>query len=295
MPAAVRRELLEATAVPGSTLRPIARFVVERDGVERASVVLGRAEIFEHAPVELALARLVGRDDERSAAEQVVSAAVAAAPGPAVYLPVNAETGSDPLLRREVAEACGLQLFQEKEAFVQVVVGRPLPEPVGLRLAAMSEIGAGPFLELIARCLSATVDRVDSLLVARHGAAQRAAALLADRVSGPDAGSWLYAETGDGVPVGFVGLDGRPDEPGVATLVLIGVLPEQRGRRHVDQLLAAACRAAGSRRFTSVLSLVDVENRPMMAAMRRSGADPHARAWHKWLYASAVPDRARRP
>ena len=42
----------------GSTLRPIARFVAERDGTEAASVVFGRAEIFEREPLEYALARL---------------------------------------------------------------------------------------------------------------------------------------------------------------------------------------------------------------------------------------------
>ena len=39
----------------------------------------------------------------------------------------------------------------------------------------------------------------------------------------------------------------------------------------------------------AVLSLVDVANHPMMAAMRRSGADPTTHPWHKWLYASGSP------
>jgi hypothetical protein len=30
---------------------------------------------------------------------------------------------------------------------------------------------------------------------------------------------------------------------------------------------------------------------PMMAAMRRSGADPDAHPWHKWLYAATISGR----
>jgi hypothetical protein len=45
----------------GSTLRPIARFVAERDGTEAASVVFGRAEIFEREPLERAGPVVVGR------------------------------------------------------------------------------------------------------------------------------------------------------------------------------------------------------------------------------------------
>ncbi|HEU0237718.1 MAG TPA: hypothetical protein VFR11_00340 [Micromonosporaceae bacterium] len=52
----------------------------------------------------------------------------------------------------------------------------------------------------------------------------------------------------------------------------------------MDELLLAAYRAARARGFVAVLSLVDVNNRPMMAAMYRSGADPNADPWHKWLY-----------
>jgi ribosomal protein S18 acetylase RimI-like enzyme len=41
-----------------------------------------------------------------------------------------------------------------------------------------------------------------------------------------------------------------------------GVLPELRGQRYVDQLIYAAYRAARTRGFQGVLSLVDVENHP---------------------------------
>ena len=44
----VRRIPLDPSDVtPGSTLQPIARFVLEHEGAQAASVVFGRAEIFE--------------------------------------------------------------------------------------------------------------------------------------------------------------------------------------------------------------------------------------------------------
>jgi ribosomal protein S18 acetylase RimI-like enzyme len=108
---------------------------------------------------------------------------------------------------------------------------------------------------------------------------------LDHHASAADARSWLYAETTGGVPTGFVGLAQREGDP-AGTIVLIGVLPEQRGHGYVDQLLPAAYRAPRARGFGTVRSLVDVDNHPMMAAMRRSGADPDADPWHSWLFTS---------
>jgi ribosomal protein S18 acetylase RimI-like enzyme len=91
----------------------------------------------------------------------------------------------------------------------------------------------------------------------------------------------LYAETTGGVPVGSVGLAERVGDPEVGVIVLIGVLPQQRGHGYVDQLLLAAYRAARMRGFAAALSFVDVNNHPMMAAIRHSGATPNAHPRHK--------------
>lgn len=286
----LRRVSLDPADVrPGSTLRPIARFALWRDGMERASAVLGRAEIFEREPVEYAVARVAWTDGDPAAARAVVTAATGAAPaGASVYLPVNAVSGPDHTERREIAQACGFELFQEKEGFWWAVDGQAAPEPAGLRLEPMSRIGREPFVPVIARCVAATLDRTDILVVGRHRPDEWAGTFLDHRATGADARSWLYAGTADGDPVGFVGLAARSGEPGIGTIVLIGVLPEQRGRRYVDQLLGAAHHAARERGFTAILSHVDVANHPMMAAMRRCGADPDGHPWHKWLYVRRV-------
>jgi ribosomal protein S18 acetylase RimI-like enzyme len=175
-------------------------------------------------------------------------------------------------------------LFQEKEGFWWADTGQPLPEPAGLRLRPMSRIGPAAFVPVIGRCLAQTLDRTDAMVLGRRRPQQWATTFLDHRAGAADAQSWLYAETAVGVPVGFVGLAQRVADPGTGTIVLIGVLPEQRGHRYVDQLLRAAYRAARARGFAAVQSLVDVDNHPMMAAMHRSGADTTTHPWHKWLY-----------
>lgn len=285
---AIRRIALDPSHVrPGSTLRPIARFVAQRGAVEQASVVFGQAEIFEREPVEYALARLSWTEDRPDAASDVVSAAVRAAPpGAPVYFPVSAAVSSDHDDRRAIAEACGFGLVQEKEGW-WADTGQDLPQPAGLRLRPMSQIGRRPFVSLIARCHATTLDRGDALTFARHQPEQWAATFLEHHAQGPDQDSWLRAESADGAPIGFVGLTGREGDAATGTITLIGVLPEQRGHRYVDQLIYAALRAARARGVTGVLSHVDVDNHPMMAAMRRTGASADAHPWHKWLYAGS--------
>lgn len=282
----VRRIPLDPSDVtPGSTLRPIARFVLEHEGSQAASVVFGRAEIFEREPVEYALARLSWADGRLDAARAVMTAAVRSAPDEApVYFPVSAAVSGNHADRRAIAEACGFELFQEKEGFWWTDSGQALSESRDLRSQSMSSIGPAPFIPVIGRCLTGTLDRGDGLTFPRHRPEDWAEEFLKHHAKPDDEESWLYAETADGEPVGFVGVARREGDPEAAVLVLIGVLPEQRGHRYVDQLIYAAYRAARRRGFKGVLSLVDVENHPMMAAARRTGGDAGASPWHKWLY-----------
>ena len=144
-------------------MRPIARFVAERGGTEAASMVFGRGEIFEREPAEYALARLSWAGDRLDAACAVMtSAARSAPPGAAVYFMVNSAANADHAGRRGIAEACGFRLFQEKEGFWWADTGGSLPEPAGVRLRPMSRIGRGPFVPVIGRCLTGTLDRTDA-------------------------------------------------------------------------------------------------------------------------------------
>lgn len=291
MPQAFEIERIEADAAapaPGSTLEPIARFEARGAAGTLASVVFGRAEIFEREPPEYALARLTGAESQPEAARAVLAAAAAQQPaGSRVYFPVSAAQ-KDHAARRAIAEACGFELFQEKEGYWWADHGRPLPEDASLRLQSMARLGPEPFVPLVAACLARTLDRTDALVYGRHDPHAWVRTFL-DAHAGPeDRESWFAAETADAVPIGFVGLARAEAEPQRATLVLIGVLPQHRGQRHVDRLIQAAYRSARARGFVGVLSHVDVDNRPMTAAMLRTGADAHTHPWHKWTYVRSV-------
>ena len=72
------------------------------------------------------------------------------------------------------------------------------------------------------------------------------------------------------------------DDEGTGTIVHVGVLPEARGHGYITDLLAAANRAARERGYARMLSDVDTENAPMLAAMERAGHRRDRRDWHVW-------------
>jgi GNAT superfamily N-acetyltransferase len=285
----VRQVALDPTAVrPGSTLQPIARFVIEGDDGDLASVVLGQAEVFEREPVEHAIARLSWIPARPDAARAVIAAAARAVPeGRPLHFTVSASSASTNENcdeRRAIAEDVGFALIQEKEGFWWSDQGQPLPEPSGLVLSPMSEIGPAAFVEIMTRCMAGGLDRVDAAMIARRSIGDWVPAFLAEHATPDDHGSWLRADSPDGTPVGFVGLAMRDGDPEVGTIVHIGVRPEQRGRHYSERLLQAAYRAARARGIRGILSHVDVQNHPMMAAMQRSGASAHAHPWHNWHF-----------
>ena len=73
-------------------------------------------------------------------------------------------------------------------------------------------------------------------------------------------------------------------EPETATIVHVGVLPEQRGNSYIDDLLAKGTSTAQHAGFTKILSDVDTLNFPMLAAMERGGYLSDARPWHVWTH-----------
>lgn len=78
------------------------------------------------------------------------------------------------------------------------------------------------------------------------------------------------------------------DGSGTATIAFIGSLPEHRGNGHVDDLMAAGTAAAQRNGFTAMLSDVDTENTPMLAAMERAGHHAGVRPWHVWHHIGSV-------
>lgn len=175
----------------------------------------------------------------------------------------------------------GFDLFQEKQGFVWTDAGQVLPAPTRLAFNPIRAAGTEAFAAAMAATIPGTLDRNDRFYLDTCGAAgwghEMVGALEADDDEG-----WLIATEPDGSLAGYVAV-GRFEE-GVGTIVHIGVAPDRRGRGYVDELLQAANLAARARGYRSMLSDVDVENAPMLAAMERNGHLPGVRPWHVWAY-----------
>jgi diamine N-acetyltransferase len=130
------------------------------------------------------------------------------------------------------------------------------------------------------RCQAGTLDRNDRYYLGLCGPVGWGAQMLDYLVPGHEA-SWLLARDPDGREVGFVAV-GPFDDEGTGTIVHVGVLPEARGHGYINELLAAANRAARERGYVRMLSDVDTENAPMLAAMERAGHRRDRRKWHVW-------------
>jgi GNAT superfamily N-acetyltransferase len=202
-------------------------------------------------------------------------------------------------VRRAAFEAAGMPLFQEKEGFLwqSSEADPPLGRKSRLHFQSIEEVGQEPFARVMARAVVGTLDRQDRYYRELVGPEAWGREMLG-YLDPVDASSWLLALDGDGVEVGYV-LVGGFDEPGRATIIHIGVVPEARGRGYVDELLQAANAAARRRGFERDLSDVDIENPPMLAAMERNGHSATATTWHVWHHrlepVAPGPPRGRDP
>jgi RimJ/RimL family protein N-acetyltransferase len=216
---------------------------------------------------------------------RLIEEALAALPPEVIALDAHANpeymVGSE--VRRAVFEAAGLPLFQEKEGFVWTPDASPAPvaEP-RLTMRPIVEVGRDLYAQTMSRATDGTLDRQDryyAALVGRDGWGPEMLGYLSDE----DAPSWLLAFDSAGEVVGYVAL-GRFEQPERGTIIHIGVVPEHRGRGYVTDLLRACNEAAIGRGLVNVLSDVDVENPPMIAAMERAGHHASGTPWHVHHY-----------
>jgi RimJ/RimL family protein N-acetyltransferase len=186
--------------------------------------------------------------------------------------------------RRRLMEECGMKLFQEKQGFSWADDGTPIEVPNRLDFRTIDEIGPDAYRSVMARCGDGTLDRNDRYYWGGCGADNWAAQMTA-LVDDADAPMWLEGYKGDS-PVGYVAVAREPDWG--STIVHIGVVPEHRGNGYIDDLLAAGTAAAQRNGIGTMLSDVDVLNKPMMKAMRRAGHRGDQRPWHVWVYRTDV-------
>ena len=290
-PAAARLETALAEMWAAGESRPEWCFVAERDGraagrLAVAALPLGCGlDIIEHRLTALRLA------DEGKGGVAVAAVAAALLRAAAGALPdgpqtldarLNAESHPHLAEWRQALERTGFALFQEKQGFLWTDPRGPLTPPARLTWQSLADAGRDAFAAAMALGIAGTLDRNDRHYVGVCGAERWGREMLGYLGPG-DEQSWLLARAPDGTLAGYVAVSPF-DEPDTATIIHIGVLPEHRGHGYIDELIAAAGRAARARGRGRMLSDVDTENGPMLAAMRRAGHVPDARAWHVWHY-----------
>lgn len=197
-----------------------------------------------------------------------------------VDLRSNPERHDDIDARRALLASIGGRPFQEKVGFLWEDDGAALPDDGRLRFDDLGSVGPTVYGSLMGRCQAGTLDRNDRYYLGLCGPDAWGAQMLEYLVPGHEA-SWLLARDAENREVGFVAV-GPFDDEGTGTIVHIGVLPEARGHGYVADLLAAANRTARERGYARMLSDVDTENAPMLAAMERAGHRRDRRDWHVW-------------
>jgi ribosomal protein S18 acetylase RimI-like enzyme len=198
---------------------------------------------------------------------------------PFVERRLNAETHRDVDRWRRVLGGAGFTLFQEKAGFVWTDDGGDQPEPERLAFRPIADVGPDAFASAMGAVIRGTLDRNDRWYLDACGPEGWGREMVGALDAGDEDG-WLLASEPDGTLAGYVAVGGF--EPHVGTIVHVGVAPDRRGRGHIDELLRAANLAARRLGYRSMLSDVDTENGPMLAAMERNGHLSGVRRWHVW-------------
>jgi RimJ/RimL family protein N-acetyltransferase len=138
-----------------------------------------------------------------------------------------------------------------------------------LTFRPLLEVGEEAFVQAIERVSASSFDQRTQSDRAQLGPQQEARNTFADLQGMEyDPAWWQLAFSSDGELAGLV----MPTRaPAAATIGYIGIVPEQRGRGYIDDLLAqgtATLRAAGA---TAIRADTDVANFPMANAFLRAG------------------------
>ena len=170
--------------------------------------------------------------------------------------------------RMVVLEQVGAQLLVERLR-LEWQPGTPIPAP-SARLAFRPVTDRAELVELMTLVLDGTLDAHSHEALSR-GSAEQAAA---DQYDGEFMGYssphdwWRVATLPDGEPVGFV-IPARNDYNPI--IAYLGVLPQQRGRGYVDDILAEGTRTLAASNVPRIRASTDLGNVPMANAFHRAG------------------------
>lgn len=169
---------------------------------------------------------------------------------------------------RRLFLAAGFAAAQEKKSYTYE---KETPPPVmeGLAFKSVAQTGEALFLETVQRV---TVGTLDSLMAADAAAlgADEAARIYVDglKTLHYDSDWWRLAYQGDDL-VGLIVPQRLGDT--VGAINYIGVLPERRGRGHVNALLAEGTRVLTEHGVKKIYADIDTANEPMARALEGMG------------------------
>jgi hypothetical protein len=173
--------------------------------------------------------------------------------------------------RRRAAALAGLTDELERRRYAWTAAAG-LPAGPG-RLTMRAEPDDRVFLDAFRRVAAGSLDVTTRRAIAALGADRQAREdMRLYRGMPGDRDWWRLAYTGDGALAGLA-IPGR--NAGVSVIGYLGVVPELRGRKYVDDILAGMTRfhaAAGARRIGAT---TDVTNAAMAAALERAGYRSH--------------------
>ncbi|MGO4722735.1 MULTISPECIES: hypothetical protein [unclassified Inquilinus] len=185
----------------------------------------------------------------------------AAALGHVLDTPMQApQWQAEPERRRALLSGHGFAIRRETLRF-ELDAGTPVRPPAGdLVFRSLAEVGEAAFRAATDRVNVGTLDR-------RAGEGEED--VFADlQTMEYDPAWWELAYAPDGALVGQV----MPVvAPRMASIGHIGVVPEMRGRGHIDAMLARGSQTLLRIRRHPVIADTDTRNAPMAAAFRRAG------------------------
>lgn len=182
---------------------------------------------------------------------------------------------------QRLMEQLGLPLVQTKLRYVWHQTDEPLTEPARLTYRNLDDIGDEAFIDLIRRSSVDSLDRLDQLQVTEMGSEQHAHTYfdLLKNEFGHFPHWWQAAYTPTGEAVGHVIPVPYNLHRHEGTIGYIGVVPEQRGRGYVDDLLRRGMAVMIQDGIQTMICDTDAPNIPMQRAFERSGYTQTDTTW----------------
>lgn len=174
-----------------------------------------------------------------------------------------------PEARHTLLSHVGFTIERETRRFERTTAGIQPTVSERLVFRSFTDVGEDVFLNAVERISASSFDQRTRSERAELGAAAEARkTFLVIQSMDYEPDWWQLAYTVDGT---LVGLSMPTRNPTYATIGYIGVVPEQRGRGYINDLLAQATMILAGTGADVIRTDTDVANFPMANAFRRAG------------------------